>query len=61
MEIACFHAEEQSSEKAEHGVAEVAMQKWHGSRRYPALKSVAHGDVVTFAELCHESSRCDRS
>ena len=54
MEITYFYVEEQSSEKAEHRVPQVAVQEWHGARRYPASKSVTHDDVISFPELRHE-------
>ena len=61
MEIANLGAEEQSSEKAEYRVAQIAVQEGHGARRYPALKTVAHDDVISVPEPCHEESRSDRS
>ena len=57
MEIAYFCAEEQSSEKAEYRVPQVAVQEGHGARRYPASKTVAHDDVISVPEPCHEESQ----
>src|ERR1700733_6967230 len=54
MEIAYFHVEEQSPEKAESRIPQVAGQEWHGARPYPASKSIAHDDVITFPEPRHE-------
>ena len=54
MEIAYLYVEEQSSEKAEDRVPQIAVQEWHGARRYPASKSIAHDDVITFPEPRHE-------
>ena len=57
MKIAYLYVEEHPSEKAKYRVPQVAMQEWHGARRYPASKPVAHYDVVSFPEPRHEETQ----
>src|SRR5260370_6848781 len=50
MEVADLTAEEQSPDKAQHRVAEVAMQRWHRAWRDPAPEPVAHDQVGAGAQ-----------
>ncbi len=50
MEVADFTAEEQASDKAQHWVAEVAMQRWHRAWCDPAPEPVPHDQVGAGAQ-----------
>jgi hypothetical protein len=54
MEIAYLEPKKQSSEKAQHWVAEVTVEERHCARCYPALKAISQNDVISLAELFHE-------
>src|ERR1700750_2201589 len=45
MEIADLDIKEQSAEKAQDGITEIAVQEGHRSRRDPATEAVAHHEI----------------
>ena len=54
MEIAARAAEEQAADRAEHRVAEIAVQRRHGARRDAAEEPVAHDELVAGPQLLDE-------
>ena len=54
MEVADAGTEEQAADQAEHGIAEVAVQKRHGAGRDAAGEAVAHDEVAAVPQLRHE-------
>ena len=51
MKVADGDAEEDAADGGEHRIAEVAVQRWHGSGLDGAGEAVAHDEVVAFVEF----------
>src|SRR6185312_10889068 len=55
VEVADRRAEEPAAEEAEHWVAEILVQRRHGTGADAAAKAVAHDDLGAIAELGEET------
>ena len=55
MKIAAGAAEEQSADRGQHRIAQIAVQRRHCARQDPAAKAVAHDQLITGAQLLDKS------
>ena len=55
VEVADGRAEEPAAEEAEHGVAEIPVQRWHRAGAYASAEAIAHDEFGAVAELGEEA------
>src|SRR5215831_21339959 len=54
MEISDARTEEQPPTQTEHWVSQIAVEEWHCAGSNSPPKSIAHDEVIPFAEFGHE-------
>src|SRR5919106_6152982 len=55
MKITTGTSKKKSPHSAKHGIAEIPVQKRHGTGLDPALETVSHNQVVPLTQLCHKA------
>ena len=57
MEIPARAVEEQAADRAQHRIAQIAMQRRHGARLDAAQEPIAHDELIAVAQLLDEPDR----
>ena len=55
MEITAWAAEEQAADRAENGIAQIAMQRRHGAWCDAAQETITHHELISGPQFLHEA------